>query len=66
MCLYATVCKVCEQSVRVCVLLGRGGSIRGSGHAAHTQVIEGKQREELLEVGAVREEEWGGGAHVWL
>ncbi len=50
-CLCASV-----QIVKVCVLLGSRESIRGPGHAAQTQVIEGIEGEELLEVGA----------HVWL
>lgn len=55
--------------VQVCVLRGSRGSIRGSGHVAQTQVIEGKEEEEeeLLEVGGGWRVEGGGrGAHVWL
>lgn len=57
-CVYSYIC-VCASVwiVKVCVLLGSRGSIRGSGHTAQMQVIEGKEGG-----GAAG----GGGAHVWL
>lgn len=40
--------------VKVCVLQGTGGSIRGPGRVAQTQVIKGKEGEAWLEVGGSR------------
>lgn len=37
--------------LKVCVLLGTRGSIRGSGRVAQMQVIEGKKWEALLDGG---------------
>lgn len=41
-----------SKNVKVCVLLGTRGSIRGSGHVAQMQVFEGKEGKALLEVWA--------------
>lgn len=51
----------------VCVLQGTGGSIRGSGHVAQTQVIEGKEGRTCLCVRAhVCVCVCWGEPHVWL
>lgn len=52
----------CATGPSMCFLRGGRGSIRGSGHVAQTQVIEGKEEEEeeLLEVGGGWRVEGGG------